>query len=525
MNVRQPRASLWESWAAIAVCGTVLAFGGLTAHAAFSAAPFFGVDEVAHVGYAHAVAHGNLPEVDDPPEIPASSTQWILKHQTNLGTHRATVWVAHHPPLHYVIAAPFVWIGESLDRPDGGLLFLRLLHVAVASIGVGFTYLLGARTAGGSRRIGVLAAALAAVIPLAHEQFGWALNDGTAFAATTALAWAAIKFLEDNSGRNLALLAAFVALASGARSSSMMAALAVVVVVAAVTWRRTEAPRRWRVTTRVALASLAPAVVLFGWFYVRNVVLYGDLAGTERVQELQHLQPRRMWDVLTSGQMWRAVFEGLAQPSVSAFFEPVDSLVRAVIDVAAVAAMAGLLITLVRGPRRRQSDDRCSAAPSALAVNAVVVIAACVSILAFGVAGGPAFSRYLLPALGTLATLIVVGLDRIARMVAPLALIVFLALEAWTYRDDPAAFVPTMPAGLNHSAAGPLPQQVSLGIAVVAAVLVLGGLVVGLLAHPLGLAGAHARREAPTPSSTHHASSGPDHLSRDRRSSSGSQFG
>jgi predicted RND superfamily exporter protein len=83
-----------------------------------------------------------------------------------------------------------------------------------------------------------------------------------------------------------------------------------------------------------------------------------------------------------------------------------------------------------------------------------------------------------------LATLIVVGLDRIARMVAPLALIVVLAVEAWTYRDDAAAFVPTMPAGLNHSAAGSLLQQVSLGIAVVAAVLALGGLLLGLFAQP-----------------------------------------
>jgi hypothetical protein len=361
-----------------------------------------------------------------------------------------------------------------------------------------FTYLLAARTAGGSRRIGVLAAALAAFTPLANEQFGWALNDGTAFAATTGLAWAAVRFLEDDSARNLGLLAVFVVLAAGARSSSMFAAVAVVIVVAVVRWRRADSSRRWRAASRAALAAAAPALILLGWFYVRNVVLYGDLAGAERTQELQHLQRREMWDVLTSGNMWRASFEGLTRPSMAVWGGPIDSYVRAVVDVAAIAAAAGLfLIVKRRNPRRPRSLGSNVSRP-ALAVNAVVVAAACGSIFAFSVAGGPPFPRYLLPALGALATLTVVGLDRIACMVAPLALIVFFAIEALTYVDDSTAFPSSMPPGLNHSAAGSMPQWVSVRIAVAATALILGGLVGGLLARPLALARARHGEQVST---------------------------
>ena len=85
------------------------------------AAPFFAHDEIAHLGYAHAIVDGNLPRIEDPPNIPDGAVQWQIKHAANVDTPFDTVWTANHPPLFYVLAAPLVGLAEALDRADGGL--------------------------------------------------------------------------------------------------------------------------------------------------------------------------------------------------------------------------------------------------------------------------------------------------------------------------------------------------------------------------------------------------------------------
>ena len=62
-------------------------------------------------------------------------------------------------------------------------MFMRLANIAFAAAGVVFTYLLARDLSGGVRRIGVAAAAIAALVPQGHTLFSEAMNDGLGFAA------------------------------------------------------------------------------------------------------------------------------------------------------------------------------------------------------------------------------------------------------------------------------------------------------------------------------------------------------
>ena len=99
---------------------------------------------------------------------PTVAVQWQAERESGRDDRYRAVWVANHPPLHYVVAAPLIWLSNALDRPDGGLLLMRFVNIAFATAGVGFTYLLGRDLSGGVRRIGLAAALIAALVPQGH---------------------------------------------------------------------------------------------------------------------------------------------------------------------------------------------------------------------------------------------------------------------------------------------------------------------------------------------------------------------
>ena len=110
----------------IGLVGAVVLFVGISLLFAFEQPPFVAPDETAHVGYAHEIANLDLPEITKPPDVPDSAVQWQAERESGRDDRYRDVWVANHPPLHYVAAAPLIWVSNAIDRPDGGLMFLRL---------------------------------------------------------------------------------------------------------------------------------------------------------------------------------------------------------------------------------------------------------------------------------------------------------------------------------------------------------------------------------------------------------------
>ena len=100
--------------------------------------------------------------------------------------------------------------------------------------------------------------------------------------------------------------------AAGTRTATML--LAVVVVGAVVLdrltrRRRAMAQRDLRAATITAAIGLGPAAVLFGWFYVRIQLLYGDIGASTFLLEHFDREPRgSIGHVLTQGRLWSHLY-------------------------------------------------------------------------------------------------------------------------------------------------------------------------------------------------------------------------
>jgi hypothetical protein len=424
-----------------------------------------------------------LPVVDEPPDIPAAATTWQQRYDIIVLDDQRTVWVAANPPLHYLLVAPLVALARVTDRADGGLLYLRLANVGFAAVGVALTYLL-ARQVTGSHRIAISAMTMVALLPQGREQFALAMNDGLGFAVTTGLAWAAVRCARRRpSPGDLALLGLSAAAAWGARTVTFGVAVAVVALVAWFQLRTREAwSARWRSAGRVVLAGLVPAAVLFGWFYVRNVVLYGDLAAASYIADHQGLAGRSRGAVL-SGDLWRGVYHGLVGTLLSDFVGPTSTIVRVLADVVAAVALAGLALLVLR--RRGASETAEEATPGrvapdgrALLLMATVVVVTSLGLAAFYLEGGPPYSRYEFPALAAMATLVAVGLDRVAPRAGTVIVVALLAVRSWQVSRsweqviDTFTLDDTVPANLRRAVGSTASTNACLALAVLGSVLV-----------------------------------------------------
>ena len=421
----------------VGLVAIVLAFVGIGALHALQQPPFWPTDETAHVGYAQEIASFRLPQISEFPEVPVEARQWQAERSMANDIRYRGVWVANHPPLNYVAVAPAIWVSRAADAPDGGLILMRFANVAFAAVGVVFTFLLASELTRRNHRLALLAAALATLVPQGHAVFSQGLNDGLGFAAGTAVVWAGARCLRriDALGRrDLALLAGAAAVAFGSRAATMLLAIAVVGVVALRQFTR-PAPsmsEQWRRAAHLALVGLGPAVVAFGWFYMRNMVLYGDVGASQYLLEMFRRERRgSVVDMVVRWSMWSDVYEGLMSPTTQRRIVPPGSAVITLI------AAIGVGIVFVTGRIGRggesstgddpSSDERIAEADTlrwqlSLALVTVGLIALTIAQHASG--GGNAHARYAMPAIGVAAVLVVIGMERVWSRWAPLALVV-----------------------------------------------------------------------------------------------------
>jgi hypothetical protein len=467
-------------WEVIGLAGAMLVFVASALSFALQVPHFYGTDERAHLGYAHAVAAGRLPEIDDRFDIPVEATEWqhVVDTDSPTASYR-TVWVANHPPLHYALVAPLIWLSSALGRADGGVLWLRFANIAFAAVGIVFTYLLTVQLTAGARRIALAAACLVAFVPRGHYEFAQALNDGLGLAATTAAAWAAVRYLRsDHTTRGLLVLAACVAVAAGTRAAAMIAALAAVAVVALHDCVTSSRRSRAGAAGRAAAVAVLPAVVIWGWFYVRNVVLYGDIgASSYLLERFDRSRRGSTLDMASRASLWVNMYQTLVTESLFSLRPRRPGSIVAVI--AALVAAAGLVTTAVTGRTGDAGSDgrRWTVGRWGLLVCGGVCVATVVSVAQHIGGGGSISNRYLFPALGTLAALFAIGLDRVVPRILPAAAVVLLAVSS-------AHYVPSRVADDIDRVIGDEPLVLSgwpLVVVVVIAVVGVALLIAGLL--------------------------------------------
>jgi hypothetical protein len=417
----------------IGLVAIIVAFIGMGSLHALQQPPFFAPDETAHVGYAQEVASGRLPEITRFPEVPDAATQWEAERGNAMTSAHLGVWVANHPPLFYVAVAPLIWLSRALDQADGGLLFLRLANVGFAAVGIAFTYLLALEISRRDRRLALFAAALVALVPQGHAVFSQGLNDGLGFAAGTAVVWAGVRCLRrrgDLTGSDLVILGATAAVAFGARAATMLLAVAVVGVVALHRATRPSGDPRARVgrVGRVLVAGLAPGVVLFGWFYLRNVVLYGDPGASEYLLRLFRREERgSVLEMMNRRYLWLRLYESLMSPTTRARITPPVSFVLTGLSI------VGVGIAVVTGRLGRDAEPSDDAPARAELRWTLGLCLLSLGVVAFTIAqhvsgGGNAHARYAMPAIGAAAVLVVVGAERMWSRWGP---VVVVGVAGW----------------------------------------------------------------------------------------------
>ena len=203
------------------------------------------------------------------------------------------------------------------------------------------------------------------------------------------------------STRRLVALAVLLALASLAKLSGLaLYPVAALAVLGALLRER----RPWQAWARTLLIVVAAWALIAGWWYARNVALYGDLTGLNRMVEI--IKPRAhtpTWAEL-AGE-----FEGLRRSTWGVFGTLNLSAPAALFwygDLLSLAAVAGLLIAAIRA-RRRPGERLDWRALELLALHALIVFAALVN----WTRRTPATQgRLLFPALGGMVTLAALGL-------------------------------------------------------------------------------------------------------------------
>ncbi|MFE3999592.1 hypothetical protein ACFX43_12440 [Nocardioides sp. YIM B13467] len=275
-----PRVSMSQSTICVLLLG-VLGFA-MSAQVAIAMPALFKADERAHAAYAVALSQGTLPTIDtDIPDDPARYPQLAESLFGADEAHR-DIWVANHPPLFYAMSLPLVWLGDAVGSPGLTLLGMRLLNAlgfALTTILVG---LLTRELVPRRPAVPVIASAMCLGCGAMTFVGGGIYNDGWGSAAAFMTLYLGFRMIRQGVTRERLIAAAVVGVAAaGFRSTGLVAVLFLGACVLVAMWLREPSLRTflrgtfWRAVGIAACIGMAP-VVVFGWFYVRNIQLYGD---------------------------------------------------------------------------------------------------------------------------------------------------------------------------------------------------------------------------------------------------------
>ena len=429
----------------VGLIGLLVAFVAIGSLFALQQPPFVGADEKAHLGYAYVVANGDLPEIETRLPVPLWAEQWLQETIYTEEDVNRTVWVANHPPLYYVTTTPLVWWSEWTERADGGLLLMRLANVAWGAVGIAFTYLVASELTR-STRLALLSAGAAAMVTQLYAALSLAMSDGMTFAAGAAVTWAGLRCLQRGTTlANLSLLSGLTVIAAGARAATLLVAGAVIAGITLFEMKDRVRAAGWRdawvAGSRVAVIGLVPAILAWGWFYARNIALYGDIGASSYLLERFDREPNgSLLATLNDNSLWRALYTRTMSPLTYAGPRPPLMMLVAAL---AIGGLVGVWLTRRTGDRDRSGQSHPIARRSIvllLAVLAVIVV----YIAQHVSGGGYLHPRYAFPALAAVATMLVVGLDRIVPRLLPL--VVVFAMGGWTLSQLPVGIDPA-----NHS--------------------------------------------------------------------------
>ena len=411
----------------VAAC-VLMAFLGfvMSLQVAVAMPPLMQADERAHAAYAIDLAHGILPTIDSP--IPDDAGAYPALAKSLVGQDRAhrDIWTANHPPLYYLLSVPLVKFGDAIGHPGLTLLGMRLLNGLGFAITVLLVGLIARELVPRRPAVPVIATAFALSAGSMTFLGGAIYNDGLGSATAFAVLLVALRMIRAGvtPGR-LAWAAAFSVAAASARSSGLAAvAVGCVAIVAAVLL----ADRTRRGLTR-GLASgfvvgLAP-VLAIGWFYLRNMHLYGGATAQQALFDKFWRHPNgTILQQLTSGAFYQHLLGSLwTDGDIPNYWGTIGGVLGLLVLAGAVLEgrrrwLEGRRPVLsVAGLRSLEPvAQRQAAAWGLVALYAVFNV---VSVAGFLAGGGWMHARYAVPLLPWLAPFAAIALLRLAAAVQP----------------------------------------------------------------------------------------------------------
>jgi len=334
--------------------------------------PFEASDELWHYPMAqHIAEHGDLP-VQDPANVgpwrqegsqpplyyalAAAATFWIdtsdmeaVRHlnphvDNGVATPDGNInLVVHHPQRE-----DFPWRGTVL-----AVHLIRFLSMLMGAAGVYLTYLVAREVAPGRPALALGAAAIHAFTPMVLFIAGAVNNDNLVVPLSSLALLMLLRLARQDNWTSREALARYAALGVvlGLAALTKTTSLALTVLTALVVSVRAVRRRSWREFLLGGLATLLPVLAIAGWWYLRNLRLYGDLFGLNAFIEVlgQRDVPADL------AQLWRERYSFLAGywGNFGGLNVPMPSWAYAILNSLLVFAVLGLLVSAIRARMRK----------------------------------------------------------------------------------------------------------------------------------------------------------------------------
>ncbi len=406
----------------------LIVFVALALIYAWATPPLEASDELWHFGLVdHLASGGDLPTQD--PEI---TTPWEQE--------------GSQPPLYYFIAAalirpidrsdldairqpnPHAKAGVPLDRDNKNLVLhdaprslesgsalavyaARLFSIALGAVTVIAVYLSAHLLAPERIAVPFLAAGLTAFNPMFLFITASVNNDNLVIALGSLITWQMLLMVRDGFRlRRSALLAVLLALAGLTKISGLV----FVPVVALAGLESAVRSRDWRGLLTLAALMLGAWLLIDGWWYARNLWLYGELLGTEMMVAVAgpRLEPFTISTLLAEFQGFRISYWGLFGAVNVLTVEPF----YIIMDFLTLAAAGGLAWSLWRGRQDRDFLFRAG-------LLILLIILGNVGVIQWTAQTYASQGRLLFPFIAAISSLMALGLA------APLEAIPFARLE------------------------------------------------------------------------------------------------
>jgi len=337
--------------------------------------PFEASDEKWHYPMVKYIAdNGTLPvqapgvetpwrqEGSQPPlyyALAAAATSWIDTSDMEMVRHLnphvdpgATPDGNVNLAVHHPARESFPWRGTVL-----AVHVVRLLSVLMGTAAVYLTYRVGREVVPGAPSLALGAAAIHAFTPMVVFISGSVNNDNLVVPLSNLALLMLLRLLRDQAPAKVARdsltfarvpMGSYLALGCvlGLAALTKTSALALTVLTALVVVVRAVRRRSWREFLMGGLATLVPFLAISGWWFLRNLRLYGDLSGLNVFTEILGTR-----DVPADlAQLWRERYSFAAGywGNFGGINVPMPAWVYTALNGVAILAALGLLVLFLR---------------------------------------------------------------------------------------------------------------------------------------------------------------------------------